>query len=421
MNTTNEEKFCALLEEELVPALGCTEPIAIAFAGAKAREVLGAMPDKVELYCSNNIVKNVKSVTVPFTNGMKGMDVACTLGVVAGDANLILEVLNNVKEEDIVRTRELVDAGFCKTHSLESTATLDIIVKAMRGEDSVEVEVKNAHGNVVKIVKNGELILNRDDYQTHSSDFEYSLNDILDFVDTVDIGKVEEVIMRQIDSNMAIANEGLRNDYGQRIGKTLLKNYGNSVEVRARAYAAAGSDARMNGCTMPVIINSGSGNQGITVSVPIYIFAEYYKKTREELIRAVLLSNLCSIHIKHGIGKLSAFCGAVSASCGVAAGITYIMGGNRRQVAGAISNTIANVSGIVCDGAKASCAAKISSSVDAGIMAYYMAMDNNAFGGGDGIIDSNIEITIDNVGKLGKDGMRETDNEIISIMLGESC
>ncbi len=412
-----EEQFLRLLKQELVPALGCTEPIAIAFAAAKARTLLSEFPKRVEIYVSNNIVKNVKSVTVPFTNGLKGIDVACNLGIVAGDADMVLEVLSKVTTEDVEKTRQLCASEFCKIFPLKSASNLHIIVKAFNDVESSEVEVKDEHGNIVRMVKDGKVLFEKLDNTESDEVFEFSLKDVFNFVKDVDVDKIFNIIEMQIRYNVAIAEEGIKGDYGQKVGKTLIANYPNDVNLKAKAYAAAGSDARMNGCTMPVIINSGSGNQGITLSVPIYVFAKEYHKSQNSLIKAVLLSNLVSIYIKKGIGKLSAFCGAVSASCGVAAGLTYLMDGNFDKISKAITNTVGNVSGIVCDGAKSSCAAKISSSVDAGIMAYYMAMNDNAFEGGDGIIDKSIEGTIKNVSRLGKDGMRETDDEIISIML----
>lgn len=417
MQTNKEQSFLDLLNNELVTALGCTEPIAIAFASAKAREVLGAFPDRVEIYVSNNIVKNVKSVTVPCTNGMKGIDVACVLGIVGGNADLSLEVLTKVTDDDVAKTKELIKNDFCKIYPLKGKANLHIIVKVFVGDNSAEVELKDKHDNIVKIVKNGEILLATNSDESEEDCFDFSLEDVYEFVTDVELSKVESLLVKQMTYNMAIAEEGMRHDYGQMIGKTLLAHYPNDVNLKARAMAAAGSDARMNGCAMPVVINSGSGNQGITLCVPICVFSKEYNKDKESTLRALLLSNLISIYIKKGIGKLSAFCGAVSASTGVAAGLTYLMGGTFAQVEKAITNTVANVSGIVCDGAKSSCAAKISSSIDAGIMAYYMAMSDNAFNGGDGIIDNDIEGTIENVSRLGKDGMKETDDEIISIML----
>lgn len=419
METNKENGFLDLLNRELITALGCTEPIALAYTAAKAREVLGEFPQRIEAYVSNNIVKNVKSVAVPCTNGMKGIDVACVLGVVGGIADLKLEVLSSVKNDDVEKTKKLLSKDFCQTFPLKSTANLHIIIKAFGECHTCEVELKDKHDNIINIIKDGETLFHKDDCPKEDFSFDFSLEDIFNFVQNIEIEKVKNLIEKQMTLNMEIAEEGIKNDYGQRIGKTLLSSYPNDVNTKARAMAASGSDARMNGCAMPVVINSGSGNQGITLCVPICVFSKEYKKSQEVTIRAVLLSNLVSIYIKNGIGKLSAFCGAVSASSGVAAGLTYLMDGTFDQVEKAITNTVANVSGIVCDGAKSSCAAKISSSVDAGIMAYYMAIKDNAFCAGDGIIDNSIEGTIENVSRLGKEGMKETDDEIISIMLNK--
>ncbi len=419
MQTNKKQGFLDLLNHELITALGCTEPIALAYASAKAREVLGEFPTRIEVFVSNNIVKNVKSVAVPNSDGLKGIDVACVLGVVGGCADLKLEVLSTVTAENLIKTKELLKTDYCAVLPLKSVANLHIIVKAFSEKHNCEVELKDKHDNIVNIIKDSQTIFHKDESPKETLKFDFSLKDVFAFVQNVEIEKVKDLIERQMTMNMAISEEGMKNDYGQRIGKTLLSSYPNDVNLKARAMAAAGSDARMNGCAMPVVINSGSGNQGITLCVPICVFSKEFKKDKEITIRAVLLSNLVSIYIKNGIGKLSAFCGAVSASSGVAAGLTYLMNGTFLQVEKAITNTVANISGIVCDGAKSSCAAKISSSVDAGIMAYYMAIKDNAFCAGDGIIDNNIEGTIENVSRLGKEGMKETDDEIISIMLNK--
>lgn len=412
----NKKLFIDLLNDELVTALGCTEPIAIAFCAAKARDLLNEFPDRAEVYASNNIIKNVKSVTVPKSDGLKGVDAACVLGIAGGNSLLELEVLNNVTGEDVKTANKLLKSGFCKTYSLKTAAALNIIVKVFKGENCAEVELKDGHTNIVRTVLNGNVLYENNTAREEKK-YDFTLDDVYEFADTIELSEIQSLIGRQLEYNVAIAKEGLNGNYGSMVGKTLLQSYPDSVAIRARAMAAAGTDARMNGCAMPVVINSGSGNQGITLSVPIYVYAGEYGKSREELIRATLLSNLVGIYIKKGIGKLSAFCGAVSASCGVAAGLVYLMGGNFLQVGEAITNTAGNVSGIVCDGAKSSCAAKIASSVDAGIMAFYMAMKDNVFSGGDGIVDNDIEGTIDNISRLGRDGMRETDDEIISIML----
>ncbi len=414
-----ENYFIEILKQELVPALGCTEPISLAYAGAKVREILGDMPDKIQLFVSNNIIKNVKSVVVPMTNGLKGMDIACVLGVVGGNAQKELEVLADVTENHVKIAKNLVQANFCDIHSLKSCSTLHIIVVAYKDLHTAQVEIKDGHINVVMIKKDDQIIYEKQHQIQDEKEVECSFEDIYNFAQNVELSKIEKIILNQINCNVAICEEGLKNNYGKNVGATLLSNYPHDVNVLAKAYAAAGSDARMNGCAMPVVINSGSGNQGITVSVPIYIFAKEYNKSQEQLIRAVLLSNLVAIYLKKGIGKLSAYCGVVGASSGTAGGITMLMGGTLRQIKNAVTNTLADVSGIVCDGAKSSCAIKIASSVDAGIVSYYMAINNRVFDGGDGIVDSDFEKTIKNVSRLGKDGMKETDEEIIKIMLNK--
>ncbi|MEG1706741.1 MAG: L-serine ammonia-lyase, iron-sulfur-dependent, subunit alpha, partial [Clostridia bacterium] len=367
-----------------------------------------------------NIIKNVKSVVVPNTNGLKGVDVACIVGIIGGDASLGLEVLRSVREQDIVETNRLLAEKFCKTLHLETTSPLHIKVTAYCGEMSAMVELKDGHSNIVKIIKNGEVLLEKESEVKKEERHDIRLADIYEFANEVPLHKVSGIIKRQIDCNSAMCEEGLRNNYGQGIGRTLIAIYGDKdARVLARAKASAGSDARMGGCSLPVIINSGSGNQGITVSVPIVEFSKELHSSMETLIRAVTLSNLVAIYLKRGIGKLSAYCGVVSASCGAGAGITYLSGGTYAQITKTISNTLANVSGIVCDGAKGSCAAKIASSVDACIISHYMAMNNNAFEAGDGIVKGDIEKTIDGVSRIGKYGMKETDLEILSIMLEE--
>ena len=411
--------YVKILKNELVPALGCTEPIAIAYAAAKAHEVLGQMPEKIELCCSGNIIKNVKGVKVPNSNGLKGIDVAATLGVVGGRADRELEVLEDVTEADIEKTKELVQQGFCTCTLKEGVENLYIVAKVIAGEHSAEVTIVNRHTLISRIVKDGEVL-----YQiaTHEDSPEYvdksvlNVKDILEFADTVKIEDVKDILDRQITMNSAISDEGLNHPYGAQVGRTLLNDYGNDVKIRARARAAAGSDARMSGCSLPVVINSGSGNQGLTVSLPVLEYAREYGKNREELYRALAVANLCAIHQKTAIGKLSAYCGAVTAGSGAGAGIAYLLTGDYKTVAHTIVNALAIVSGIVCDGAKPSCAAKIASAVDAGILGFEMYRKGHQFYGGDGILSKGIENTIRNVGELGRDGMRETDRKILQIM-----
>ena len=411
--------YVKILKNELVPALGCTEPIAIAYAAAKAHEVLGQMPEKIELCCSGNIIKNVKGVKVPNSNGLKGIDVAATLGVVGGRADRELEVLEDVTEADIEKTKELVQQGFCTCTLKEGVENLYIVAKVIAGEHSAEVTIVNRHTLISRIVKDGEVL-----YQiaAHEDSPEYvdksvlNVKDILEFADTVKIEDVKDILDRQITMNSAISDEGLNHPYGAQVGRTLLNDYGNDVKIRARARAAAGSDARMGGCSLPVVINSGSGNQGMTASLPVVEYAKELNVGYEKMIRAVALSDLVTIHLKSGIGRLSAYCGAVSAGCGCGAGIAYLYGGGLKEIEHTIVNSIAIDSGMVCDGAKASCAAKIASAVDAGILGYHMYKNGQQFRAGDGLVTKGVEETIRNIGILAREGMRETDREILHIM-----
>ena len=415
------DNYCGILKAELVPALGCTEPIAIAFAAAKARDVLGCMPEQIEMSCSGNMIKNVKGVTVPNSGGMKGIDVAATLGVVGGDADSQLEVLEHVTQEHIEKTRHLVEQGFCICNLAEDVENLYIVAAAKGQGHEAEVTIINRHTYITKIVKDGETVFERS--LEHDGDSkaidrsELNVKDILDFADEVDIDDVKEVLERQVIYNTAIAQEGLNKKYGAQVGRTLIQCYGNNVKTRARAKAAAGSDARMSVCSLPVVINSGSGNQGMTVSLPVIEFAKEWNLGEEALYRALVVSNLIAVHQKKYIGSLSAYCGAVSAACGAGAAITYMTGGGYEKVCETIVNTIANVGGIVCDGAKPSCAAKIASAVDAAIMAHYMGMVNRTFHPGEGIVKDDVEETIRSVGYIGRVGMKKTDVEILNIMI----
>lgn len=415
------ENYCRILEAELVPALGCTEPIAIAYGAAKAREVLGMFPEGVEMSCSGNIIKNVKGVTVPNSGGMKGIDVAATLGIVGGDADSQLEVLEHVTEEDIARTRELVKQGFCTCSLAEGVENLYIVARVWAQGHSAQVTIINRHTYITKIVKDDQVIFERslglEGDADHVDRSRLNVRDILRFADEVDLKDVSAVLGRQVEYNTAIAQVGLSKSYGAQVGRTLLQYYGSDVKVRARAKAAAGSDARMSGCSMPVVINSGSGNQGMTVSLPVIEFAKELDLNQEALYRALVVSNLIAIHQKKYIGSLSAYCGAVSAACGAGAAITYMTGGSYEEVSRTIVNTIANVGGIVCDGAKSSCAAKIASAVDAAILAHYMGMVNRCFKPGEGIVKEDVETTIKNMGYIGRVGMKETDTEILNIMI----
>lgn len=420
MDQKQYRDYVKILKSELVPALGCTEPIAIAYAAAKARQVLGEAPDCVEMRCSGNIIKNVKGVTVPNSGGLKGIDVAATLGVVGGDADRELEVLESIRPEHIESAKELVQNGFCRCSLEEDVENLHIVATVRKGDHYAEVTIINRHTYITKIVKDGKTLFQAvADKGTKEYVDKSGLNvrDILSFAESVDIEEVREVLQQQIDLNSAIASEGLNHSYGAQVGRTLLQVYGADVRVRARARAAAGSDARMGGCSLPVVINSGSGNQGMTVSLPVIEFAKELLIDQETLYRALIISNLVSIHLKKYIGSLSAFCGAVSAACGSGAAITYLHGGNYEDICLTIINTIGNVGGIVCDGAKPSCAAKIASSVEAAIMGHYMSSQKHTFQPGEGIIQGDVESTIKSMGYIGRVGMKTTDTEILNIMI----
>ncbi len=417
------QAYVNILKEELVPAMGCTEPIALAYAGAVARDTLGRNPDRVVVGASGSIIKNVKSVIVPHTGHMKGIPAAVAVGIVAGDSKKELEVISDVSEDQIAVLREYVQNTEITVTHIDSGITFEIVVTVYAGEDWAKVRIANYHTNIVLIEKNGEVLKEipvTGEKEEGLTDRDcLNMEDIWAFANSVELSDVEPVLERQISYNMAIANEGIRGDYGANIGSVLLSMEGENVRVRAKAMAAAGSDARMNGCEMPVVINSGSGNQGMTVSVPVVVYAEHLKVSKEKLYRALVLSNLTAIHQKRYIGRLSAYCGAVNAGAGAGAGIAYLCGGGFKEVVHTVVNALAIVSGIVCDGAKASCAAKIASAVDAGILGYNMFIRGQQFYGGDGIITKGVEATLRNVGRLGKDGMRQTNEEIIKIMIGE--
>ncbi len=425
MKRTDEkyQAYVQILKEELVPAMGCTEPIALAYAAAKAREVLGCLPDRVCIEASGSIIKNVKSVIVPNTDHLKGIPAAATAGIVAGKPEKELEVIAEVSKEDTRKMKEYLETTPITVEHVDHGITFEIIVTVYHKESYAKVRIANYHTNIVLIEKDENVLYQievegeKEEGLTDRSLL--NVEDILDFANTVEVEDVKETLDRQIAYNTAISEEGLRGDYGANIGSVLLATYGNDVRTRAKAAAAAGSDARMNGCELPVIINSGSGNQGMTASLPVIEYAKELKSSETELYRALTLSNLVTIHQKTGIGRLSAFCGAVSAGAGAGAGIAYLMGGTFEEIAHTIVNALAIVSGIVCDGAKASCAAKIASAVDAGILGYNMYKQGQQFYDGDGIVIKGVDATIRNVGRLGKDGMKGTNEEIIRIMVGE--
>ena len=415
--------YVKILHEELVPAMGCTEPIAIAYASALARDTLGTMPERMEVQASGNLIKNVKSVVVPNTNGLKGIEAAVAAGVVAGDAGKALEVISVVSGEQKARIQDMVGRGMCKVSLLDSGLVLDLIVTLHAGDDWARVRIVNHHTDVVLIEKNGAVLLEKP-VDTSSSIGEVSpekrlltIRDIVEFARTVDLDDVRDVLERQVNYNMAICEEGLKSSYGGNVGKVLLREFGDGVAPRCKAKAAAGSDARMGGCELPVVINSGSGNQGITVSVPVVEYARELGKDQDTLLRALVISNLVAVHQKAGIGSLSAYCGAISAGAAAGAAIAFLLGGGEYEIEHTIVNCLAISSGVVCDGAKASCAGKIAIGLDAALLGYQMIKNQQQFRGGDGILKKGVEETIGVVGRLGKDGMRETDREILHIMI----
>ena len=414
------ESYIRILEAELLPAMGCTEPVSVAYAAALARDTLGATPDEIHICVSGNILKNVKSVIVPNT-GMKGITAAAAAGIIAGNADKKLEILSSITSADRQKIAEYLDTAKFSVEQSQSGCIFDISVKVFKGEERACVRIVGHHTNVVHIDKNGENIVDvkytDEETAVCSHEDNLTVDRIIEFADTVEIKDVEAIIKRQIEFNKAIAEEGLKNDYGAKVGKVLLSAFGNGVHNLAKATAAAGSDARMNGCSLPVVIVSGSGNQGMTASLPVIIYAEHLKKSEEELIRAIVVSDLVTIRLKQGIGRLSAYCGAVSAGCGAGSGICYLNGGRVDEVSHTIINALAIDSGIICDGAKSSCAAKIASAVEAGLLGYEMAMRGDVFCSGDGVLGDCVENTIDNVGDIARNGMRSTDEEIIKLMI----
>lgn len=421
LNKETSNAYIDILREELIPAMGCTEPIAVAYAGALARQTLGILPDTVSLVVSGNIIKNVKSVIVPHTNGRKGLHTAVAVGICCGNADKELEVLSEVTDEQLSLMDDFLNFAEISVKESDANCPFDIQVTLNAGADSSYVRIIGNHTNVVSVRRNDEILADKpfsdDIVQPKENRKLLNVKDIVDFADEVNIDDVRDVLKRQIDYNTAISMAGMNGKYGASIGKILLRSYGNSVQNRAKAYAAAGSDARMNGCELPVVINSGSGNQGITSSVPVIVYAKECNATEEMLYRALVVSNLVTIHLKTGIGSLSAYCGATSAGAGAGAGICYLYGGRYKEIAHTIVNTLAINSGMICDGAKASCAAKIASAVEAGLLGMQMYMHDSQFYGGDGIIVKGVENTINAVSTLAREGMRSADTEIIKLMM----
>ncbi|WP_305767205.1 serine dehydratase subunit alpha family protein [Candidatus Epulonipiscium viviparus] len=422
METQVYNEYLSILREELVPAMGCTEPIAIAFVAAKAREVLGEMPDKIVVKCSGNMIKNTMCVTVPNTGDLTGIEASAIIGAIAGDASKELEVISSVTDEQIEKTKELLNAKFCTVLHLDSSLLLHVIVEVYKGEHVATAEITEAHTHISKITKDGQVLFYEPDNNKYLGKFtnrdNLSVCRIYEFANTVEIAEVKDLLDLQIEYNMAMAQEGLTGKYGLGIGKVILRSHGDGgLDRKIKAYTAAGSEARMSGSALPVVTNSGSGNQGMASSIPIVMYAEEMGINQEKLYRGLVFSNLITIHQKTLIGRLSAFCGVVSASCASGAAMTYLSNGTLDQINMTITNTLANVSGIVCDGAKASCGAKIASSLDAAIMAHHLAMENQSYRPRTGILKDDIEATIAAIGRLGKYGMHGTDKEILDIML----
>ena len=413
--------YCDILKEELRLAMGCTEPIAIAYSASIARSYLSEEPTEILIGLSGNIIKNTKSVVVPATGGMHGIPAAVVAGTVANQPDLVLEVLSSLTEADIPKMKAMMENCAIVVRELDTTHIFEILIQMKNANEEVKVRLLDRHTNLVYVEKNGQvLVKNQAEEEDGGIKTDRSLltvENIVKFVNEVNLDDVRELLERQITCNMAIAEEGMKNNYGACIGKVIYKNGNCSLADKARAYAAAGSDARMNGCEMPVCIISGSGNQGMTASIPVVIYAKELGKTEEEMLRAVLLSDLITTHLKTGIGCLSAYCGAISAGCGAGAGIAYLYGGDFKEVAHTIVNSLAILSGTICDGAKSSCAAKIAMAVESGILGYEMYKSGQQFYGGDGIITKGVENTIANVGQLAREGMSGTDKEIIKIML----
>lgn len=414
------DAYCRILESELIPATGCTEPIAIAYAAAVLRQTLGGLPERMRVAVSGNILKNAKSVVVPGTGGAKGIAAAAAVGAVAGDASRLLEVIDSITPEQREQLQAYRVSVPISVECTEECPALDIRITGWLGADTAFIRISGAHTNIVRLERNGTVLMDEsgiDPEQESSAPGILNTADIVAFADTVELKRIEHLLKRQLELNLAVARRGLDGGCGANIGRVLLDGGEGDLVTRARAWAAAGSDARMSGVELPVVIVSGSGNQGITASVPVAIWAEAKGYSEERLLRALIVSDLITIHQKTGIGRLSAFCGAVCAGCGAGAGIAHLEGGGYDAVAHTLVNALAVISGMVCDGAKASCAAKIATAVEAGILGYRMYTQHQEFYSGDGIVVKGVDNTIRNIGRLAKNGMRETETEILSMML----
>lgn len=419
------ENYVRILENELVPALGCTEPIALAYAAAKAVKTLESFPDHLTVLCSGNIIKNVKGVKVPNSGGMKGVEAAAILGAVGGDPDQALEVLETVGPEDLEKTKRLLAEGFCDCALKEGVANLYIEARAVKGSGEAVVVIEGEHTNIVRIEKDRELLYEKEpeavqDEADKPDKALLNLEDIITFAEEADLNDVRKVLERQVRYNTRIAEEGLKNPWGAQVGRVIAEEFGDDVKWRAVAKAAAGSDARMSGCSLPVIINSGSGNQGMTCSLPVIEYGRELGKSEDEILRALCVSNLVALNQKKYIGSLSAYCGAVCAAAGAGAGITYLCGGTMEQIENTVVNTIADAGGIVCDGAKPSCAAKIATSLQAAVLSHKMAMRGLTFSRGEGLVMDCPEDTIKAVGYVGRAGMKQTDVEILNLMIGRT-
>ena len=420
MNEKIKQDFLAILGEELVPAMGCTEPIALAYAAAKGREALGCEPERIIAHCSGNIIKNVRCVRIPNSGGMTGIEAACALGALAGNPHRNMEVLESVSDEGRAATAGFVAERRCKVEFLESTIPLHFIIELEGAGHHAEIEVRYSHQNIVRIIRDDETLLYVEDLREAVEVADrsgLSIENIYAFANTVELDLIRPFTDKQIACNMAIAGRGMQGDFGIGIGKTILDTYQNGVYAKMRAYAAAASEARMDGCDMPVIITSGSGNQGITSTVPVIVYAREKQFPEELMMRALVFSSLMTVYQKEYIGKLSAFCGAVSAACAAGAAITYLVGGTIQQIKDTVDNTLANVPGIICDGAKASCAVKISSALDAALFAHTLALRGKAYSQGTGILREDTAKTIRDVGHIGRVGMQPTDEEIVKLMI----
>ncbi|NCB43037.1 MAG: serine dehydratase subunit alpha family protein [Clostridia bacterium] len=412
--------YVKLLQKELVPAMGCTEPIAVAYCAAKAKEALGEIPDEVDIKVSGNIIKNVKSVIVPNTGGLVGLEASAAAGIIGGNADKELEVIAEITESQKIEIKQFLEKTLFSVSPTYGEELLEIIVTLKKNSHTSKARIIKGHANVVLIEKDGKVVYEAEESEdAHTTDDLglLSIKEIVEFADIVDPEDIEDTLRRQIECNSAISKAGMQEDWGAKIGQTLLRTQGSNIRVKAKAAAAAGADARMSGCELPVIIVSGSGNQGITSSLPVITYAKELGKSREELYRALCVSSLVALHEKTGIGKMSAFCGAVCAGTAAGAGIAYLQGEKYEGIAQTIISSLGIVSGMVCDGAKPSCAAKVAAAVEAGILGYDMYLDGKRFKGGEGILSDDVEKTIANIGRMGKEGMAETDHIVQAIML----